>query len=488
MTTAAGLLLALAIPIACAGLIPLFANRPNLREAVSLAGAGALLVTVLWLASAVATGARPAVALFEVVPGIRFALAAEPLGALFACVAAGLWMASAIYSIGYMRANSEAHQTRFYAFFALALASTIGIAFSANLFTLFVFYEALTLTTYPLVVHHGDAESRRAGRIYLGLLLGTSIGLFLIAIGWTFVIAGTLDFRAGGILDGRADGTMGAILLALYAFGIGKAALMPVHRWLPAAMVAPAPVSALLHAVAVVKAGVFTLLKVAVYIFGIDFLSRTGASEWLAWVASASLLIASLVALRRDNLKARLAYSTVSQLAYVALGVGLASPAAALAGALQIPFHAFGKITLFFCSGAITTATDRTEVSQLGGLGRRMPVVFLAFLLGALSVAGIPPLAGMWVKWELMRGALDIGKPVFIAVLIASSLLNVGYLVAVAARGFAFPAPPAEALTRRPPRLCVVPLALTALGCLVLFLYAGRIADFLAPVFAGTGL
>jgi multicomponent Na+:H+ antiporter subunit D len=488
MNPGVGLLLALAIPIACAGLIPLFASRPNVREAVSLTGAGALFATVLWLAAAVSAGDRPAIALFEIVPGIRFALAAEPLGALFACVAAGLWLVSAVYSIGYMRANAEAHQTRFYAFFALALASTIGVAFSANLFTLFVFYEALTLTTYPLVVHHGDDAARRAGRVYLGLLLGTSIGLFLIAIGWTFIVAGTLDFRAGGILDGRIGGTMAAVLLALYAFGIGKAALMPVHRWLPAAMVAPAPVSALLHAVAVVKAGVFALLKVAVYIFGLDFLSHTGASQWLAWVASASLLIASLVALRRDDLKARLAYSTVSQLAYVALGVGLASPAAALAGALQIPFHAFGKITLFFCAGAITTATGRTQVSQLGGLGRRMPMVFLAFLLGALSVAGLPPLAGMWVKWELMRGALDVGKPIFIAVLITSSLLNVGYLVSVVARGFAFPAPPADAIARPPPRLCVVPLALTALGCLVLFLYAGRIAAFLAPAFSGVGL
>ena len=205
-------------------------------------------------------------------PGLPVAFALEPLGMLFALIASFLWIATTVYSIGYVRANKEQHQTRYYVCFAVALASAIGVAFAGNMFTLFLFYEALTLSTYPLVTHSGSEEARRAGRTYLGILLSTSILLQLFAILWTWVEAGTLDFRAGGILAGAVSERTAAVLLVLYMFGIGKAALMPLHGWLPAAMVAPTPVSALLHAVAVVKAGVFTVLKVLVYIFGLDFL------------------------------------------------------------------------------------------------------------------------------------------------------------------------------------------------------------------------
>lgn len=485
-TPEAALFLALAIPALGAGAVALLGAWPNPRDAATLVASCALFAVVLSLIPVVGSGARPALAWFEILPGIRFALTAEPLGMLFAAVASGLWIVSAVYSIGYMRANAEPHQTRFYAFFALAIASAMGVALAGNLLTLFIFYEALTLTTYPLVTHHADAEARRAGRVYLGVLLGTSIGLFLVAIGWTWIVAGTLDFRLGGILNGRLRDGPAAILLALYAFGIGKAALMPMHRWLPAAMVAPAPVSALLHAVAVVKAGVFTVLKVVLYVFGIDFLAQTGASVWLVWVAAASLLLASLVAWRKDDLKARLAYSTVSQLAYVVLGAALANPVAAIAAALQIPFHAFGKITLFFCAGAITTSSGLKAVSQFAGLARALPVVFGAFLVGALSVTGLPPLAGMWVKWGLIQGALDARHVSVIVVLIASSLLNLVYLVPVFARAAVLPGDAARIRTvRSAPVLCVVPPVLTAFGCIVLFFYADRIAAFLAPIMAG---
>ena len=283
---------------------------------------------------------------------------------LFALVASSLWIVNSIYSIGYMRANEEPRQTTFYICFAVALGSAIGVAFAKNLFTLFLFYELLTISTYPLVTHKGNAEAVRAGRLYLLLLLGTSLVLFLPAIIATYALAGTLDFTPGGILGGKAGAGVLALLLALYVFGIGKAAVMPLHFWLPAAMVAPTPVSALLHAVAVVKAGVFAVLKVVVYVFGLDTLASTGANEWLIFVASASLLIASFIALSRDNLKARLAYSTVSQLAYVVLGAALATTTSIIGSGLQIAMHAAGKITLFFCAGAIYTAHHLTEVSR----------------------------------------------------------------------------------------------------------------------------
>jgi multicomponent Na+:H+ antiporter subunit D len=309
--------------------------------------------------------------------------------------------------------------------------------------------------------------------------------LQLVAVIWTFAIAGTLDFTKGGILDGHIAGPLVAVLLALYAFGIGKAALMPFHRWLPAAMVAPTPVSALLHAVAVVKAGVFTMLKVGIYIFGIDFLAETGASEWLMWVAAFTIVSASIVAMTKDNLKARLAYSTISQLSYITLGMALATSMGALGGGLHIATHAMGKITLFMCAGSIYVATHKTNISQLNGLGRAMPITFGAFLIGALSIIGLPPFAGSWSKWLLILGAADAGQWIMIVVLMGSSLLNVAYLLPIVAKGFFLPKEgDPNPVFAESPTLVWAPPAITALGCIVMFFYAGAIADFLAPIVA----
>ena len=488
-------LLSLAIPLAGAVLIALAHRRPNLREAVTLVTSGLMFLTVASLVPEVMAGGRPEATLIEMLPGLPLRFEVEPLGMMFALLASGLWIVTSVYSIGYMRANDEAHQTRYYVCFAVALASTMGVAFAGNMMTLFVFYEALTLSTYPLVVHKGTEEAKRGGRTYLGLLLFTSIGLQLLGILWTWRIAGTLDFTVGGILAGKASGPVVGILLLLYVYGIGKAALMPFHRWLPAAMVAPTPVSALLHAVAVVKAGVFTIMKVVVYIFGIDLLAATGHGVWLTYIAAATLLSASLVALTQDNLKARLAYSTISQLAYVVLGAALANPWGVIGGSMHIAMHAMGKITLFFCAGAIYTATRKTEVSQMTGLGRIMPFTFGAFLIGSLSIIGLPPLGGAWGKWYLMLSAAEGGQLIMIAVLMISSLLNVAYLIPIVARGFFLPSPePRPASTgaaaaprggiREAPMFCVVPLCLTALGCLALFFFADPIYRLLEPIAA----
>lgn len=472
MSPETALVLTLAVPLAGAAAVVLFDRHPNLREAATLASAVALFTLVLRLWFAFEHGERPTVVLVETLPQLPLALSVEPLGLMFALVASFLWIVTSIYSIGYMRAHQERHQTRFYAAFAVALASTMGVALAANMFTLFLCYEALTLSTYPLVTHHGTEEARRAGRVYLGLLLGTSIGFQLLAIVWTWMLAGTLEFRAGGILGPAVPSTALAVLYALYVFGIGKAALMPFHRWLPAAMVAPVPVSALLHAVAVVKAGVFTVLKVSVYVFGIDLLTRTGVGEWLLYVAAATILIASLVAMRQDNLKLRLAYSTVSQLGYVVLGALLANAAGVLGGAMHIAMHAFGKITLFFCAGAILVAAHKTEVSELNGLGRSMPITMAAFFLGSLSVIGLPPMGGLWSKWFLALGALDAGRLVLLGVLMVSSLLNIAYLLPIPIRAF-FRAPAGRppAGMREAPVSCLAAIVVSALGCVALFLY-----------------
>ncbi len=480
MSGSALLLGALITPWVGAALISLCGRSPNLREAITLLCAVTLFGFVVALVLLVLSGGGAELRLLEVFPGVSIAFSTEPLGLLFALIASSLWILTSIYSVGYMRARSEPHQTRFYVFFAIALASATGVALADNMLTLFLAYEVLTLSTYPLVTHSGDEQSMRAGRTYLGLLLGTSLGLQLLAILWTWQIAGTLDFQDGGILEGNISGAMAGLLLLLYVYGIGKAALMPLHRWLPAAMIAPTPVSALLHAVAVVKAGVFTILKVVIYIFGLDFLKSLEMSQWLMYAAAATILIASLVALNQDNLKARLAYSTISQLGYVVLGALLANAAGIIGGGLQIGMHAFGKITLFFCSGAILVATGKTQISEMRGLGRSMPITMSAFLIGALSVVGLPPMGGLWSKWHLALGALDSGQLAMLAVLLISSMLNLAYLMPIPIRAFFSPAEGSDDdHVSEAPTACLIALSLSAMGCIVLFFFPEPLFDLL---------
>ena len=399
-------LIAIAVPLACVPLILLARHFPDVREGITLAGAGLLVVVVCLLAYGLSLGSVAELEIYGPIADLPLTLRVEPLGMLFALVAGFLWLVTSIYAIGYMRAHHEGNQTRFYVFFAIAIGATMGVAFAGDLITLFIFYEVLTLSTFPLVTHAQTDAARRAGRIYLGMLMGSSIGLFLVAIVITYVVAGTLDFRPGGILNGRIQPALAGLLLALYVFGIGKVAVMPMHRWLPAAMVAPTPVSALLHAVAVVKAGAFSVLKIATMIFGFDLVGSLTATTLLQAVAAFTVIAASLVALTKDNLKARLAYSTVSQLSYIVLAALIADPAAFLGGGFHIASHAFGKITLFFCAGAILVAAHKTEISQLDGLGRVMPLTFGAFLVGSFSLIGLPPFGGLWCKWLMFEGAL----------------------------------------------------------------------------------
>lgn len=473
--------LALIAPTATAVLVALFYKRPNLREGATLSGAAILFALVLALLAQVLAGARPALHLVDILPGLSIAFDVEPLGVLFATVASGLWIVNSLYSIGYMRANGEQRQTVFYVCFALAIAATMGIALSGNLFTAFLFYEVLTLVTYPLVTHRGDAEAKAAGRLYLLMLLGTSTLLLLPAVAWTGIAAGTLDFHVGGILAGKMAPAAMGVLLGLFIFGVAKAAVMPVHFWLPAAMVAPTPVSALLHAVAVVKAGVFLIVKVVVFIFGIETLRENGAAEWLIYVAAFTVLAASLVALRQDNLKRRLAYSTISQLGYIVLGAALASGWGIVGAGLQIAMHAVAKITLFFAAGAIHTAAHKDHVSELSGMGRAMPLTFTFFLIGACSVIGLPLLGGFWSKWYLVLGAVDSGHLVVVAVLMISSLLNVAYLLPIPFRAF-FAAPAGGRKVtglKEAPWPLLVAMGVTSLMCIVLFFVPGPIVGFL---------
>jgi multicomponent Na+:H+ antiporter subunit D len=476
--------LALAVPGLGALLIGLAGRWPNLRETVTMVTALATFAIVASLIPEVLDGARPAVNLVEDVPGIRLALQVEPLGMIYALIASFLWIFNSIYSFGYMRANREHKQTRYYICFAVAIASALGIAFSANLFTLFLFYEALTFSTFPLVAHKETPEAIRSGRIYLGILVFTSTCLMLLAIVWTYAVTGTVDFRDGGILAGKVTPAVGAVLFVLFILGTGKAAVMPFHFWLPAAMVAPTPVSALLHAVAVVKAGVFIALKIAVFTVGVDFISRESLGDVLCWMAGGTVIVASLVALTKDNLKARLAYSTVSQLSYIVLAAVMGSRLGIVGGSMHIAMHAFGKITLFFCAGAIYTAHHLTEISDMRGVGRAMPVTTACFLVGSLSIIGLPPFGGAWSKWFLGLGALEADRIALLVVFLVSSLLNVAYLLPIAIRGFV-QAPTHEALRRgvkEAPLACVIPIVVTAAGCLVLFLFPQLVYQFSSQI------
>jgi len=421
-----------------------FVKNPKIRDISTILTGATLFLCVTTFIPLIRQGISPKLEIVEIFPNISLMFQLEWLGLLFALVASFLWPITTIYANGYMNGNKEKNQPRFYLFFALSIFAVMGIAFSGNMFTLFCFYELLTLATFPLVTHSGTEEAKRSGRIYLGILIGTSIFFLLPAIVWTYHLAGTLDFVKGGIIDFHHGGvlnnrltvfTAGALLF-LYMYGIGKAALMPFHRWLPAAMVAPTPVSALLHAVAVVKAGVFTVVKVIIYIFGTrnltELINESWASgAWLTYAAGFTIIAASVVALRQDNLKKRLAYSTISQLSYVILAVSILAPKAVLAAGFHILAHAVGKITLFFAAGAIYTASKKKYVSELDGIGRRMPITMICFTIGALSMIGLPPAVGFLTKYYMLLGAFEYGNFFAIGVIILSTLLNAAYFLPI---------------------------------------------------------
>ena len=474
--------LSIIVPFIGALLVIATGKMPNLREAITLTTAVILFSIVLAITDYTFQGVELRLDVIDIFPGLGINFHVEPLGVLFALVASFLWIITSIYAIGYMRGHHEENQTRFFCCFALAISSVMAICFSGNLLTLFIFYEVLTLSTYPLVTHTGTDAAKQGGRIYLGILLGTSIAFFLFAVMVTYSLTGTLDFRPGGIFDDSHDKAILSVLLVLFCYGIGKAALMPFHRWLPAAMVAPTPVSALLHAVAVVKAGVFSILKVVIYIFGIDGLKELATTDIMLYIGTATILLSSCIAMTKDNLKARLAYSTISQLSYIVVGALLASSIASAGAALHIATHAVGKITLFFCAGAIMVASHKKNISEMVGLGRQMPLTMAAFAIGSISIIGLPPMAGAWSKWYLTIGALEADKLFVVAALMISSLLNIAYLLPIPIKAFfnteaEGSAPWSWADTKEAPLLCLVAIGVTSTGCLAMFFYPQPLID-----------
>ena len=486
MTANTALLLTLVVPLLGAVLIALAGRWPNLRETVTMVTALTLFGLVIRVLMGLNAGEEIGVELVTLFSGVPIAFNTEPLSILFAMIASGLWIVTSIYAIGYMRGTNEKQQTRFYVCFAIALFGAMGVAFSANLLTLFIFYEVLTISTYPLVTHKGDDKAKAGGRTYLGILMTTSIVFLLPAIIWTYAAAGTLDFVPGGVLEGHLAAGSATLLLMLFLFGVAKAAVMPVHRWLPAAMVAPTPVSALLHAVAVVKAGVFTLIKVVIYIFGTDYLAEVPYEQFAVYIAGFTVVAASCIALRQTNIKRLLAYSTIGQLSYIIMATMALAPFSEIGAAIHIAAHAFGKITLFFTAGAIYVASKKTEITQLNGIGWRMPYTMTAFAIGALSMIGVPPTAGFVSKWFIIAGAFQLDNYFVLVVLILSTALNAAYFLPIIFNAFFKPedVTPVKDHAEAPTNM-VIALSVTATLTLLFFFFNGPVLDLETQIVGG---
>jgi multicomponent Na+:H+ antiporter subunit D len=424
------LLIGLAVGAPFAAALLILVTPPRLAEAWGHAAAAITAAATLLLATGVRAGDTPELVLVQLVPGLDLLLRVDGLGLIFGLLASLLWIVTGVYSGGYARAAALKNRVRYFASFAASIGAAMGVAFAGNLLTFFLFYEALTLATYPLVVHAESERAFAAGRRYLLFSLGAGLALLTATI-WAWQLTGTLDFVPGGFLDQVSDPTLG-VLFVLFVAGVAvKSAVMPLHAWLPAAMVAPTPVSALLHAVAVVKAGVFGMIRVLSFVFGPASLAGFVGPQVVVAMAGATIVIGSLIALRQDNLKRRLAYSTVVHLSYIVLGAALVSPFATVGATLHMVNHGLAKITLFFCAGAIYATTKRENVSELAGLGHRMPWTFAAFTVASLGLIGIPGMSGFVSKFFLARGAIEAGDVVSLAVMLGASLLTAAYLLPI---------------------------------------------------------
>jgi multicomponent Na+:H+ antiporter subunit D len=406
---------------------------------------------------------------------------------IFAIVASSLWTIAVFYSMGYMRGLKEHAQTRFNACFALSIFGAIGVAFSDNLFTMYLFYEIVSVCTYPLVAHHQDEEGYNGARKYIIYLTTTAKAFLLPAMILIYVLTGTLDF-ASNIHDGVfPEGVSGALVVMLYIFcifGFAKNGVMPFHHWLPGAMVAPTPVSALLHAVAVVKVGVFCTTRVMLYTFGTDIMHTLNLGIPTAYFVGFTVVVASIIALSKDNLKARLAYSTVSQLSYIILGVALLTDPGIQGGLIHIVNHAFSKITLFFCAGAIYVASHKKYISELDGLGKTMPFTFGAFAIASLSMIGAPPVAGFITKWNLLIGSVEAHQLGILLILIASTLLNAAYFAPITYRAFFGKRPVGEPFTgiKEAPLSMLIPILIACTISVLIGIFPDFMLQFVKAV------
>lgn len=473
-------LLAILTPAVASFLILASYKNPNVREFWTILATLITFPLVFWMALRTINGEKIELILFEILPGIEFAFKVDAFGMIFAITSSSLWILVSIYSIGYMRSLKEHAQTRYYFCFAWAIASALGVALSKNLITFFIFYEILTISTYPLVSHIESEEALKAGRKYLLYLMISGSFLFAASL-ITYSLTGTTNFSPKGIFSKEIVEPMLQALFLCFFLGFMKSAYMPFHSWLPTAMIAPTPVSALLHAVAVVKAGVFGVIRVIYYIYGVELIEELELGLILALFSSFTVITANLLALGEDNLKRRLAYSTINQLSFIILGASLLSPFALKGAMMHIAFHGYMKITLFLCAGTIAVVTGKKLVSELAGVGKRLPITMLAFTIGAIGMSGLPPIAGFLGKWYISLGCVQAAEIfdqtvflAFIFVILIASILDVLYLIPIVK--IAFFENPSEKFEREEMNdalyiFMVIPLSITAIFSILLFIF-----------------
>ena len=468
-------LLAILCPVIAAFFSVLFDKRQNVREGLTIIASIAMLLLIMSMTPTILEGKTIDYILFQTIfEGVAFGFKIDAFGLLFAITASSLWVLVSFYSIGYMRALGEHARTRYFFCFAIAIFGAIGVALSANLLTMFIFYEILTVSTYQLIVYYQSEEALRAGRKYLAYLI-TAGSFFLFAVMMTYYLTGTTDFMNGGILAlGSAPRLILVLLFFCFLLGFIKAAWMPFHSWLPTAMIAPTPVSALLLGVAVVYAGVFGIVRVVLSIYGLDLMHVLGLGIILAFLASFTMIVGSLFAIFQDNLKRRLAYSTISHLSYTILGVALLTPKGIEGAMLHIPFHGFMKIALFLCAGAIMVVTGKRNISEMRGIGRTMPMTMIMFTIAAIGIwGGLPvcvlPVCGFISKWYLCLGALQASGIAFLSVILISSLLDAVYFFPIIFTAF-FRKPEEKGKVKEAPLFMLIPLSITASFSVIFFL------------------
>ncbi len=481
------LLIALLIPLIGTLGVMFKGDNENVREGISSFSSILLLFVVGSMVPDVLSGKTLTFHMFTILPGVTITLRADPMSMIFAIVASSLWTIAVFYSLGYMRGLKEHAQTRFNACFALSIFGAIGVAFSDNLFTMYLFYEIVSICTYPLVAHHQDDEGYKGARKYIIYLTTTAKAFLLPAMILIYVLTGTLDFAPNistGIFPAGVNETLVIMLYIFCIFGFAKNGIMPFHHWLPGAMVAPTPVSALLHAVAVVKVGVFCTTRVMLYTFGTDIMNALNLGIPTAYFVSITILAASIIALSKDNLKARLAYSTVSQLSYIILGVALLTNPGIQGGLIHIVNHAFSKITLFFCAGAIFVAADKKYISEMDGLGKTMPFTFGAFAIASLSMIGAPPVGGFITKWNLLIGSVEAHQLGILLILIASTVLNAAYFAPITYRAFFGKRPAGEPYTgiKEAPLAMLIPILIACTISVLLGIFPNFMLQFVKAV------
>lgn len=481
------LLIALLIPLIGTLGVMYKGDNENLREGISSVSSLLLLAVVVSMVPKVLAGKVLTLHMFTILPGVTVTLRADSMSMIFALVASSLWTIAVFYSMGYMRGTNEHAQTRFNACFALAIFGAIGVAFSDNLFTMYLFYEIVSICTYPLVAHHQDEEGYSGARKYIVYLTTTAKAFLLPALILIYVLTGTLDFASdasSGIFPAGVNSVLVTMLYIFCIFGFAKNGVMPFHHWLPGAMVAPTPVSALLHAVAVVKVGVFCTTRTMLYTFGTDLMHTLNLGIPTAYFVGFTVLAASVIALSKDNLKARLAYSTVSQLSYIIMGVALLTDPGIQGGLIHIVNHAFSKITLFFCAGAIYVASHKKYISEMDGLGKTMPFTFGAFAIASLSMIGAPPVAGFITKWNLLIGSVEAHQLGILLILIASTMLNAAYFAPITYRAFFGKRPAGEPYTgiKEAPLSMLIPILIACTISVVIGIYPNFMLQFVKAV------